>query len=590
MKTFFFVRDIFRKFPLLFVANLLLLCMANLIEAAAIFTIVPIVDLLIKPDLQGVSFLTRKAAEALSYFGVRVTLVNFAIIFLTFNVLGNGVQILLRHLMLKAKYLVGRDLVLGTFEDFFNARWYFFSSSRQGILLNTFLNEMVVVGNAFGTMALFFTYIAQLILYLTVPFCLSWQVTSISLVTALLFACPFLLFGKVSYKLGKLYTSTGNQVGSIIQESLGSAKVILGFGNQRKRVEMLGGAYDAHRYAALKAQTLIAAIPLMYYPLGLTVVIIAMFVGRKFAVPLSETAALLYSLLKAIPCIGQITTQKNALDNFIPSYEQVLNLRHSANQLKQKTGARIFTGFDKEIITENLSFAYPGHKPTLEEINVRIPKGKMVAFVGKSGGGKSTLIDMIMGFNEPMAGRITLDGIALQEFDIISYRRRIGYVPQESILFNMTIRDNLLWASESATDEEIKQACRQANADEFIEEFPNGYDTLVGDRGVRLSGGQIQRIALARAILRKPDILILDEATSSLDTHSERLIQQAIDVIAKQTTVIVIAHRLSTIVNADYLYVLKKGQVVEEGTYSELVQKNGEFHRMMQLQALEVVS
>lgn len=590
MKTFSFVRDIFKKFPLLLIANSLLLCMATLVEAVAIFTIVPIVDILIKPDLQGASFFTRKAAEFLSYFGIRVTLVNFALIFLVFNIVGNGFQILLRHLILKTKYIVARDLVLGTFEDFFNARWYFFSSRRQGMLLNTFLNNMVVVSNAFGTMALFFTYLAELILYLVVPFFLSWQVTSISLVIAFLFASPFFLLGKISYRLGKLYTSTGNQVSSVIQESLSSAKVILGFGNQRKRIEMLDNAYDTHRYAALKSQTLIAAIPLMYYPLGLSVVIIAMLIGRKLAVPLSEIAALLYSLLKAIPCIGQLTTQKNVLDNFIPSYEQVINLRNSATQLKQKTGTRIFTGFDKEIDIENLSFTYPGHKPTLEEINVRIPKGKMVAFVGKSGGGKSTLIDMIMGFNEPLTGRITLDGIALQEFDIISYRRRIGYVPQESILFNMSIRDNLLWANESATDEEIKQACRQANADEFIEEFPKGYGTLVGDRGVRLSGGQIQRIALARAILRRPQILILDEATSSLDTHSERLIQQAIDAIAKQTTVIVIAHRLSTIMNADYIYVLKKGRVIEEGMYLELIQKNGEFHRMLQLQALEIVS
>jgi ABC-type multidrug transport system fused ATPase/permease subunit len=151
----------------------------------------------------------------------------------------------------------------------------------------------------------------------------------------------------------------------------------------------------------------------------------------------------------------------------------------------------------------------------------------------------------------------------------------------------MTIADNLLWANDTATEEEIKEACIQANAHEFIKEFPEGYNTPVGDRGVRLSGGQIQRIALARAILRKPDLLILDEATSSLDTHSERLIQQAVDNIAKQTTVIVIAHRLSTIVNADCIYVFKDGQVIEEGEYSELVSMNGYFNSMTKVQALE---
>lgn len=567
-----------------------MLCTVSLIEAAAIFTIIPVVDFFLKSDQQSTSFLTRKFAELMGKAGIPVTIGSFVILFLTFNILASGFQILVRHLILRTKYAVLRDLMIGTFEDFFNARWYLFSSKKQGTLLNTFLNEITVVGQAFGAMALFFTNLVQMVLYLAVPFYLSWQVTSISLMIALLFACPFFLLGKVNYRLGKINTATANQMSSVIQESFGSAKVILGFGNQCKSVDMLGNAFDTHRQATIKSQTLTIGIPILYYPLGLSVVIIAMFVARKFSVPLSETAALLYSLLKVIPSIGQLTAQKNALDNFFPSYEQVLNLRHAAKQLKQRTGDRIFTGFNKEIVIEDLSFAYPGHEPTLVDINVRIPKGKMIAFVGKSGSGKSTLIDMIMGFNEPTRGRVALDGLSLQEFDINSYRRRIGYVPQDSILFNLTIRDNLRWANEYATDEEIKHACRQANADEFIEEFPKGYDTLVGDRGVRLSGGQIQRVALARAILRKPDILILDEATSSLDTHSERLIQNAIEAIAKETTVIIIAHRLSTILNADYIYILKKGQVIEEGTYQELVQKNGEFHRMLQLQALEAVS
>ena len=194
-----------------------------------------------------------------------------------------------------------------------------------------------------------------------------------------------------------------------------------------------------------------------------------------------------------------------------------------------------------------------------------------------------------MGFNEPKSGQITFDGTNLQEFDINSYRKRIGYVPQDSILFNMSIRDNLIWAKEDATNEEIKHACRQANADEFIEGFPHGYDTLVGDRGIRLSGGERQRISLARAILRRPELLILDEATSSLDTHSERLIQKAMENIAKETTIIVIAHRLSTIVNADYVYALKRGKVIEEGTYSDLIKMDGYFNRMVKVQLLETV-
>jgi ABC-type multidrug transport system fused ATPase/permease subunit len=298
-------------------------------------------------------------------------------------------------------------------------------------------------------------------------------------------------------------------------------------------------------------------------------------------------AVLLVALLQVAFSIGNLAAQKNSLENFFPSYEQTKSLRELAKSLEQKSGQKEFKGFDRQLFLDSVSFGYPGQKEIFSNLNIVIPKGKMVALVGESGVGKSTLIDLIMGFHEPQKGGLVFDGVNLKEYDIHSYRSKIGYVPQDSVLFNMSIRDNLLWAHESASDSDIIEACRQANAHEFIEEFPQGYNIIVGDRGIRLSGGQIQRIALARAILRKPCLLVLDEATSSLDTYSERLIQQAIENIAKETTVIVVAHRLSTIVNADYVYVLGEGNIIEEGTYAELIARKGHFNRMVRLQVLE---
>ena len=210
----------------------------------------------------------------------------------------------------------------------------------------------------------------------------------------------------------------------------------------------------------------------------------------------------------------------------------------------------------------------------------------MIAFVGESGAGKSTLIDMLMGFHEPSTGKIIIDNIPIENFDIYSLRQKIGYVPQEGLLFNTSIRDNLLWSNNEASEADIINACKLARAHEFIQTCANGYDTIVGDRGVRLSGGEIQRIALARAILRKPELLILDEATSSLDSNSEQLIQQSIETIAKYTTIVVIAHRLSTIKNADYVYVLSNGTIEEEGDYKELTNQGGLFAQMVQKQML----
>lgn len=590
MKVLIFIYEIFRKFPLLLITTTVLLVVVNLFGAFSLFTVSPVVDLFIHPDLEGISPLTQKAVDILKLFGLPVTLGSWLIVFIVFVTLSSMFLVFARHSILRTKYAVLRDIILGTFEDFFNARWHFFSSGKQGMLLNTFTRELNIVGNAFGAMALFFANILQMAFFLAIPFYISWQVTAISLSIALLFALPFILLGRLSYRLGALNTSTSNRLMSVIQENLSLAKVVLGFGNQHKSSDNLSGAFDAHRRATLKSQTLSVAIPIVYRPFGVIMVVVALFAARRFGVPLSEIMVLLLALLQVAISIGNLAMRKNSLENFFPSYEQIKRLREQARELKQTSGTRQFSGFINELRIEGLSFAYPGQKPVLVDINIRISKGKMVALVGESGVGKSTFIDMAMGFHQPIKGRIMFDDVPLQDFDISSYRHRIGYVPQDSVLFNMTIKDNLLWAYESATDKEIEEACHLANADEFIRQLPKGYNTLVGDRGVRLSGGQVQRIALARAILRKPELLILDEATSSLDTYAERLIQQAIENIAKETTVIVIAHRLSTIVNADYVYVLKENRVVEEGTYSELVKKNGHFNRMVELQVLEATN
>ncbi|MGA1870293.1 MAG: ABC transporter ATP-binding protein [bacterium] len=584
MRLLIFARDIFKKFYHYLIVNIFFLLTTNLVEAMSIFMLAPIMDYIIHQNLEGASNVTQKIVAMMRSLNIPISIWTLFGLFLLLNMCKSGFHILGTYTIQMTKYAMIRDLMLGTFDDFFKARWFFFSSAQQGKLLNTFTRELRTVGDGFGAMARFVAIILQLIFYLAVPFYISWQVTLFSLFAAVLFALPFIFFNKVSYNLGKKNTLTSNRMISIIQESLGSAKTILSFANQRKSSENLKDAFEDHRIATIKSQVLNDAIPQLYLPLCIVVLIIAMFTARELALPIAELTVLMYALLKAIPIVGQIAQAKNLIDNFFPSYEQIVTLRDEATRLRQKSGIIPFKGLQREIIMKNLFFSYPGHEPVVSNINISIPKGKMIAIVGESGSGKSTLVDLIMGFHEPHEGEILIDDISLHQLDIQSYRRHIGYISQESILFNMSIRDNLSWAKKDASDEELRMACRQAHADDFINDFPARYDSIVGDRGVRLSGGQIQRIALARGILIDPDILILDEATSSLDTHSERLIQQAIENISKKRTVIAIAHRLSTIVNANYIYVVKKGHIVEQGTYAELVKRQGYFYTMLQLQ------
>lgn len=590
MKTSGFISYIFKRFPLLSAVNIGLLIFSSFLEAVSVFSLVVLIDLFINPGLEGASVFTKTVLKFLQFLGIPSAMGWLLAFFMLFILLKIGLQIFSQYTIFKTKYAVLGDVMTGTFRDFFGAKWYFFTSGSQGVFINTFIREVNIVGDAFASMARYFSGIIQVVLYLFVPFIISWQVTLISVVIALVFTLPFFLLGKIGYRWGKINTSTANNMGSVIQESLNSAKIILGFANQAKSVKSLSEAFKAHQKITVKLQTLTFSIPLLYYPFGMAVLIIGVFIAKRFALPLSETAVLFYSLMKIIPLIGYLTEQKAYMHNFLPSYEQVMNLREKALELKQPQGKISFDGFNQEIRARNLTFAYPGHSPSLVGLNILIPKGKMIAFAGESGAGKSTLIDMIMGFHEPGQGDIYVDGVPLREYEINSYRQRIGYVPQESILFNMSIQDNLRWAKEDASEQEINRACSLANAEEFIKRLPGGYNTVVGDRGVRLSGGQIQRLALARAILRRPQLLILDEATSSLDTNSERLIQQAIEKIARETTLIVIAHRLSTIVRADYIYLLNNGKIEEEGSFGDLARGSGNFSKMVKLQGLETAN
>lgn len=271
MKAFRFIGEIFIQYPLLMVINILLVLSMAAVDVASIITLAPVVDVLTKMDMQSFSSVTNKIIKSIEAIGIRFSLYNILLIFLFMNVIKSGLTIWVEQSILKTKYVVVRDIMVSTFSAFFNARWFFFSNGKQGTFLNTFIREITIVGDAFGAMARYFARILQIIIYFVVPFYISWRVTIVCLVFAIIFALPFLMLGKISIKLGRKNTATANKVSAVIQESLSSAKVILGFGNQKKSTKNLESAFDAHRKVSIKSQTLGIAIPQMYFPLGLIV-------------------------------------------------------------------------------------------------------------------------------------------------------------------------------------------------------------------------------------------------------------------------------------------------------------------------------
>lgn len=577
----------YKKYPLLFILNILILTVVCFVQVASALLIAPVLDVFINPEFKDVSSITQRLFNLFNLLGISVTKINILIVFLLTNTLLSASIIFANWLMLKTQYAMIRSLAVESFNAFFYARWHFFNTQRYGSILNTLTREIDGVRKLFFSTGRMISEFIRVIFLIAVPVYISWKITSIAVALGGFFVLPFILFSRISYRLGKENTVLSNKVVELIHESLNAAKVILGYGNHTKYIRRFNEIFGERCNFEIKSHVLKNALPKIFEPFGWMTIITTMYISSEYSkLTIAELGIISYSFLRILPMIGGFTSIKHVIMNCYPSYEQVARMNRLACENIQKTGNIIFNRIDDGIECKGVSFSYPGHNPVLNDIDLTIKKGKMTAIVGESGSGKSTLIDLLIGFYEPDKGVILADKKPLQEFDIYSFRRYVGYVPQDTILFNDTVKNNLLWSNENAIDNEIEEACKLANADEFIINLSDGYDTVVGERGVRLSGGERQRIALARAMLRKPELLILDEATSALDSRSELLIKNAIKNITHKTTLVVIAHRLSTIVNADSIYVLQNGRIIEQGSYRNLIESNSAFKQAAEMQGI----
>jgi len=576
----------FRKYPWLVSSNITAAIIVNLLAAVSVCALTPLIDSFLYPDGHGRSSLTMKVTAILKIFGIPTTMMSMVLVFIFLFILTAVVQIYGNRLMLRTKYHLSKDLMINFFRDIFRAKWLFFTIGEQGKTFNSLNRELMSLGDGFNSIGTVFSCLIQMAIFMAIPLYISWKVTLLCLLFGGLAALIFVYFSRYSYKLGQRTTQTSNILSGLIYENISGAKLVLGYGEPERMVEKIDSAYDTHLKYGLNSQLLIYSMTMAYRPIGVIIVLVTLLTSRAFGVPASEVAILLLSLLQIANAFSILLSSKTIIANIIPAYEQIQGLCALAREMKQVSGPLAFKGLSRHLRLEQVSFSYPGRSPALTNISLNILKGQTAAFVGKSGSGKSTLIDLLMGLHSPAQGRVLLDDAPMADLDINSYRRRIGYVPQDNVLFNMTVKENILWSKPDVSDDEIKEACQLAYAHEFIEHLPQGYDTVIGDRGVRLSGGQIQRLALARALVRKPEILFLDEATSSLDSYSEQLIQKAIEALSGKTTMVIVAHRLATVKKADLIYVFDKGVLLESGQYEELCRHGGLFSDLVRLQEL----
>ncbi|MBD2130803.1 ABC transporter ATP-binding protein/permease [Microcoleus sp. ZQ-A2] len=475
------------------------------------------------------------------------------------------------------------------FEQFQSLSLSYFAKTRAGELINTLTTEIERLQRAFGGFSFLLTRGLTALVYFLSMFLLSWQLTLMSVLLFSLLAVGLSTLNARVREASFDVSRASGQFTSTAMEFLSGIRTVQAFATQdfeRRRF------YEASDYI-VKTNTKSTMAWALVKPLaeGLaTTVLIAMIIVA-FTIFVSngtlQVASLLtffFVLFRLVPQLQDVNNVLAQLSTLHGSADNIKELLRTDNKPYFQNGRAEFLALKRAIELVSVDFGYEPSHLILQDITLTIERGKMTALVGASGAGKTTLADLIPRFYDPTNGQVLIDGVDLQEFNINSLRRKMAVVSQETFIFNTSVRNNIAYGTEGASEDEILEVARLANALEFIQEMPQGWETTLGDRGVRLSGGQRQRIAIARALLRNPEILILDEATSALDSVSERLIQESLEKLSIGRTVIAIAHRLSTIASADKVVVLEQGQIVEQGKYQELLERRGKLWKYHQMQ------
>ena len=491
---------------------------------------------------------------------------------------------------------VTRDLRNTVYRHLARLPLNYFTRTKSGQIISRVLNdtfETRLVLTQIVTQSL--QALALIIATIFFLFDISWKLTVMALGIVPILS---LVLQPLLRKLRRGNRRRGNQHGemaSVLQETVSGIRLVKSFGAEQFEEDRFTDASDTYAITTVRLTKLSFLAPPVTEVVGMLIAVAVLWVGaRQVLVDRSLTGAdlitFLVFVLRLLQPLKQLTAVRATAQSSLASAERLFDILDTPSEQERDTGTAQIPALARELCFEHVGFGYDRpdggeHVAVLEDVSFCARRGDIVALVGASGAGKTTLVDLIPRFYEPGAGRITVDGVDTRTVTLDSLRSLIGIVSQDTVLFHDTVRNNLAYGSAARyTDPEIEAAARAANAHDFIAALPEGYSTILGERGTRLSGGQRQRIAIARALLLDPPVLILDEATSALDTESERLVQAAIDRLLEGRTVFVIAHRLSTVQHATQILVLDKGRIIERGTHDELRDRRGAYSRLYDMQ------
>ncbi len=583
-----------------FILALICMVFTGLFSASPLGLIVPLVDrvisgksIVLPEKIQSFTVLSDfvNTVNAMPSLRLLNTLTILVVVFFVFKGIFDFFQ---SYLMNDVSQRVIRDVKNNIYKKLQELSVDFYSRNPTGKLMSRITYDATIIRDSISSaladtfyqsiQIVFFVAIVVITIYMGVP----WKLILISFTLFPLILYPVIRIGK---RLRKISTSSQEKIGDInnmLLETISASKLVKAFCMEDYEWNRFKD-YNQHFYKlSMKSIRITKLISPMTESIGVLCVAVILWIVGKSIVDgdlsigvFSTFLAAIFSLMKPVKKLSGVygTTQQA-----MAATERIFQLMDEPISIQEQDNPVQFNAFDKNIVIKNVGFEYNKNESILDNINLTINKGEVVALVGPSGAGKSTLVNLIPRFYDPKNGIISIDGTKLKDMEIKSLREKIGLVSQETLLFNDTVKANIMYGHENEDPEQLIRVAKAANAHMFIKDFPQGYDTVIGERGFNISGGQRQRIAIARAVYKNPPILILDEATSQLDTESERLVQDALNNLMNGRTVIVIAHRLSTIKHADKIVVLENGEAINIGTHMELMKKSSLYKRLYEMQ------
>lgn len=612
MKEFF---EVLRRYVAPYKGYLLGSLLFNILSAVlnvfSFVTLMPMLKILFRIDTQTYAFMAWDAADKsfkdvlvnnmyyytqtwMGEFGASATLLFLGLFLITATLLKTSTYFASAAIMVPMRTGIVRDIRNSVYRKITELPLSFFSEERKGDIIARMSGDVNEIENSItGSLEMLVKNPILILCYLGVLVYTSWQLTLFTVLVLPLLIWAMSTIGRKLKAKSLAAQNKWSETMAQLEETLGGMRIVKAFTAEQKMRNRFENVTDDYRRLTNKVSIRQASAHPVSEFLGTVLIVIVLWYGGTLILdgenpPIDAPQFIFYMVIlySIIQPLKDFSKASYNIPKGMASVERVNKILNAENTIVEAPAPKEVKKLEKEILFRNVSFSYNGRQQVLQDINLRVGKGRTVALVGQSGSGKSTLVDLLPRYHDVTGGEILIDGTNVKDFRLKGLRGLIGNVNQDAILFNDSFFNNIAFGVENATMEQVVEAAKIANAHDFIMESEQGYDTNVGDRGCRLSGGQRQRISIARAILKNPDILILDEATSALDTESERLVQEALERLMKTRTTIAIAHRLSTIKNADEICVLYEGKIVERGTHEKLIALNGYYKRLNDMQQL----